>query len=218
METFIYDLLKNAKTDELIAELKKDPALLAFVDSRGATLLMLSFYFRNQQLSDYILSVRKPLDIYEAVIAGDLGASENFLAVDKKLLNAHSRDGFTALGFSAFFNRPHVAKFLLNQGADPNIASNNDFKVAPIHSSVAAKSLEITQLLLDHGAHPDARQQNDVTALHESAHNNTPDIARTLLQAGAKRDLKTKDGKTALDFAKEIDAKEIIDMLLPVSS
>ena len=213
MEQLIYDLLKNKKTDELIAELKKDPTLLAFADSRGATLLMLSFYFRNQELSDYILSVRKPADIYEAVIAGDLEASKRFLAAGKKLLNAHSRDGFTALGFAAFFNRPAVAKFLLSQGADPNIASNNDFKVAPIHSSVASKSLEITQLLLDHGANPDAQQQNDITALHESAHNNTPAIAKALLKAGADKNLKTKDGKSAMDFAKEVDAKEIIDML-----
>jgi ankyrin repeat protein len=213
METFIYDLLKSRKTDELIAELKKDPQLLTFSDSRGATLLMLSFYFRNQELSDYILSQRKPVDIFEAVIAGDLDASKKFLAATKDILNTYSRDGFTPLGFAAFFNRPDIAKFLLDQGADPNIASNNNFKVAPIHSSVAARSFDITKMLLDKGASPDAQQQNDVTALHESAHNNTPDIARALLKAGANKHLKTKDGKTAMDFAKEIDAKEIMDLL-----
>jgi len=213
METVIYDLLKNKKTGELIANLKTNPGLLSFTDSRGASLLMLSFYFRNQELSDYILSVRKPADLYEAVIAGDLEASKKFLAADKKLLNAYSRDGFTALGFAAFFSRPTIAKFLLSEGADPDIASNNDFKVAPIHSSVAAKSLEITQMLLDHGANPDVTQQSNVTALHEAAHNNSPAIAKALLKAGANKDLKSSDGKTALDFAKEIDAKEIIEML-----
>ncbi len=213
MESVIYDLLKNKKTTELIEELKKDPKLLTFADSRGATLLMLSFYFRNQELSDYILSQRKPLDIFEAVIAGDLDASKRFLATNSNLLNSYSRDGFTSLGFAAFFSRTDIAKFLLDQGADPNIASNNDFKVAPIHSSVAAKSTEITQMLLDHGANPDAQQQNDVTALHEAAHNNSPAIAKALLQAGANKHLKTKDGKTAMDYAKEIDAKEIMAML-----
>jgi ankyrin repeat protein len=213
MEKTIYGFLKNKQTTELIDAIKKNPELLSFTDSRGATLLMLSFYFRNQELSDYILSQRRPVDLYEAVIAGDLQASENFLAADRSKLDAHSRDGFTALGFAAFFNRPRIAKFLLEQGADPNIASRNDFKVAPIHSSVAAKSLEITQMLLQYGANPDARQQNDVTALHESAHNNTPEIAEALLKAGANKQLKTGDGKTAMDFAKEIDAKEIIAML-----
>lgn len=213
MEAHIYDLLKNKKTEELINDLKKDPALLSFTDSRGATLLMLSFYFRNQELSDYILSQRKPADIFEAVIAGDLETSKKFLGTDKSLLNAYSRDGFTPLGFAAFFNRPDIARFLLDNRADANKASNNDFKVAPIHSSVAARSLAITQMLLDHGANPDAQQQSDVTALHESAHNNTPEIARALLKAGANKHLKTKEGKTAMDFAKEIDAKEIIEML-----
>ena len=213
METLIYDLLKNKKTDDLIAELKKDPKLLSFTDSRGATLLMLSFYFRNQELSDYILSVKKPSDIYEAVIAGDLDAMKKFLASDPTSINKHSRDGFTAIGFAAFFNLPVVAKYLLDHGADPNIPATNDFKVAPLHASVAAKSLEITQMLLDRGAQPNVVQQNDVTPLHEAAHNNSPAIAKALLKAGADKNLRTKDGKNAMDFAKEVDAKEIIDML-----
>ena len=58
METLLYELLKNGKTAELIEQLKKNPTLLSFVDARGASLLMLSFYFRNQELSDYILSQR----------------------------------------------------------------------------------------------------------------------------------------------------------------
>lgn len=213
METIIYDLLKNKKTAELIAELKKDPALVNFCDSRGASLLMLSFYFRNQELSDYILSQRKPSDIYEAVIAGDIPATKNFLANDKALLNQHSRDGFTPLGFAAFFSRTDIARFLIQQGADVNIASNNDFKVAPIHSAVAAKNLEIVKLLLDHKANPNARQQQDVTPLHAAAHNNSPEIAKLLLSSGADKTIRTTEGKNAMDFAREIDAKEIIGLL-----
>jgi len=214
METRIYDLLKNKLTDQLVSELKKDPSLLTFRDSRGATILMLAFYFRNSELSNYILSVRQPVDVYEAAIVGDPALVEKFLLKEgASTINRHSADGFTALGFAAFFDRPAVAKHLLAIGADPNIPSSNSFKVAPLHSSVAAKSLEITQLLLDHGARPNVMQQNDVTPLHEAAHNNSPAIAKALLKAGADKTLKTTDGKTALDYAKEIDAKEIIDML-----
>ena len=213
METLIYDLLKNKKTGELIAELKKDPALVSFVDGRGTTLLMLSFYYRNEELSKYILSVKKPADIFEAVIAGDLAAAKKFHTENATSIDQHSRDGFTALGFAAFFNRPAIARYLLEKGADPNIASNNDFKVAPLHSSVAAKSLEITEMLLARGAKPNVMQQNDITPLHEAAHNNAPAIAKALLKAGADKHLKTKDGKNAMDFAKEIGAKEIMDML-----
>ena len=213
MESLIYDLLKNKKTEELIGKLKIDPTLLSFVDSRGASLLMLSFYFRNQELSNYILSVKKPSNIYEAVIAGDVDATKSFLASDPKSINKHSPDGFTALGFAAFFARPALAKYLLEQGADPNIPSNNDFKVAPLHSAVAAKSLEITLLLLEHGAEVNARQQNDVTPLHAAAHNSSLAIVNALLQAGADKHLKTKDGKNAMDFAMEVNAKEIIAIL-----
>lgn len=211
MESIIYEFLKNKKTSELIAELTKDPSLLSFRDSRGASLLMLSSYFRNSELTDYLLTARGPVDVFEAAIVGDTAAVKQHLA--KNNINSYSADGFTALGFAAFFNRPAVAKYLLDEGADPNIASNNDFKVAPLHSSVAAKSLEITQMLLDHGANPNVMQQNDVTPLHGAAHNNSPAIAKALLAAGADKALRTKDGKSALDYATEIDAKEIIQML-----
>jgi ankyrin repeat protein len=213
MEATIYELLKNKKTTELISELSKDAALLNFRDSRGATILMLGFYFRNQELTDYILSVRQPLDIYEAAIAGDVATVKTFLSTDPSILNVHSRDGFTALGFACFFARPSVAKYLLSEGADPDIPSNNDFKVAPLHSAVAAKSIEVTRMLLDYNANPNAKQQNDVTPLHAAAHNNCPDIAKMLLKAGAGKSFRTADGKTAMDYAVEIDSKEIIDML-----
>jgi ankyrin repeat protein len=213
MEAKIYDLLKNKLTDQLVDILKKDPSLLSFRDSRGATILMLAFYFRNSDLSNYILSVRKPIDIFEASIAGDIESTRKFLSQNRADLNKHSADGFTALGFACFFDRPIVARYLLTEGADPNIPSSNSFKVAPLHSSVAAKSLEITRMLLDNGARPNVMQQNDVTPLHEAAHNNSPTIAQALLNAGADKTLKTTDGKTAMDYAKEIDAKEIIAML-----
>ena len=213
MEAIIYDHLKNKNTNGLIAELIKNPALLTFVDSRGASLLMLSFYFKNQELSDYILSQRKPADIYEAVIANDFVATKKLLKANKQLINQHSKDGFTPLGFAAFFSRAQIAEYLINEGADVNIASSNDFKVAPIHSAVAAKSLLITQLLLDKGADPNAQQQSGVAPLHAAAHNNSIDIVKALLKAGANKDLKTNDGKSAVDFANEIDAKEIAALL-----
>lgn len=213
METIIYDYLKNKNTTALIKELIKDPSLLNFTDSRGASLLMLSFYFRNLELSDYILSQKKPADIYESVVANDMVGTKKLLKANRQLLNLHSKDGFTPLGFAAFFNRAQIAEYLVNEGADVNIASNNDFKVAPLHSAVAAKSLVITQLLLEHGADPNVQQQNDVTPLHAAAHNNSIDIVKALLAAGAKKDLRTKDGKNARDFALEIDAKQIAELL-----
>jgi uncharacterized protein len=213
MEAIIYEHLKNKDTNAIIEELRKDPSLISFVDSRGTSLLMLSFYFKNQELSDYILSHRKPLDIYESVISNDLKAAKKFLSADRQLLDKHSKDGFTPLGFAAFFSRAQIAEFLVKEGADVNVASNNDFKVAPIHSAVAAKNPFIVQLLINHVANPNAQQQNDVTPLHAAAHNNSLEIVQILLKSGADKDLKTKDGKSARDFAEEIDAKQIAELL-----
>jgi uncharacterized protein len=213
MEERIYQLLKDGKTSNLITELRNNPSLLDFVDSRGASLLMICFYFRNKELSDYILSVRAPANIYEAVIAGDFRLTQKFLLADRSQLNKHSKDGFTPLGFAAYFCRSEVAMYLVSEGADVNIPSNNDFKVAPIHSAVSSNSREIVELLLLSGANPNAKQQKDVTPLMGAAHNKNVEIVKLLLTAGASKTDRTTDGKSALDWAKEVDASEVMMLL-----
>ncbi len=213
MEQHIYELLKEQRTDVLISELQSNPAMLSFVDSRGASLLMISFYFRNKVLSDYLLSVRPPASLYEAVIAGDLKLTKQFLSADASLLNQHSRDGFTPLGFAAYFNQADIARYLIAQGADVNIASNNPFRVAPIHSAVSSNGLEVVELLLASGANPNVRQQNDVTPLMGAAHNKNLAIVTALLKAGANKDDRSSEGKTAYDWAKEVEGTEVMALL-----
>lgn len=213
MESMIYQLLKDRKTTELIAEIEREPEMLDFVDSRGATLLMLSYYFRNEELSNYVRSRKKPRSIYEAVITGDLAMTEGFLASEPSLLNRHSPDGFTPLGFAAYFGREEVARLLVARGADVNLASSNGFNVAPLHSAVAAGNVAITELLLQGGAHVDARQQQDVTPLHSAAHNKNLVLVSMLLAAGADKNLVSQDGKSAWHYAQEAGSREVMDLL-----
>ncbi len=213
MEALIYSLLKEKKTDELITEINRNRELLYFSDSEGVSLLMLSFYFRNNVLSDFILSQRNPKDIYEASAAGTTGILITFLKNNPELLNSHSPDGFTPLGLASYFGRMEIVRILLENGADPNIAASNSFRVAPLHSSVAANHYEITKSLLDYGANPNAKQQNDFTPLHSAAHLANANLVQLLLQHGAEKDARTDNKKTPLDIAKEANAQEVISLL-----
>jgi uncharacterized protein len=213
MESAIYTLLKEKKTEELITEIIKNKDLLYFVDSKGVSLLSLSFYFRNKELGDFILSHRKPKDIYEAVTSGTTDVVVQLLKSNAELLNAHSPDGFTPLGLASYFGRTEIVALLIENGADPNIPASNSMRVAPIHSSVSANSYEITKLLLDHGADPNSKQQNNFTALHSAAHSRNAKMVSLLLEHGADRNVKTDDGKTPRDMAKEVNTDEVVRLL-----
>jgi uncharacterized protein len=209
----IYSLLKEKKSSELIDELKRDPALLKFSDDKGVSLLALGFYFGNTEITDYILSQRDPKDIFEAAISGRVDLVDQYLNENPLDLNSTSPDGFSPLGFSCYFGREHVARFLLQKGAKVNQASANPLKVTPLHSAVASNNFEITELLLRHGANPNPKQQNDVTPLHSAAHNGNERIVKLLLQSGADLKAKMDNGKTPYDLATEKNAQSVMLIL-----
>ncbi|MBL0743846.1 ankyrin repeat domain-containing protein [Chryseolinea lacunae] len=196
-------LLKERNTAALIDELKRDPTQLDSKDAQGVSLLMLSFYYRLPELSHYMLQHKTEINLYEASASGNADAVKKHLQANPTLLNAYSADGFTALGFACFFNQPAVASLLLTAGADPNIASNNAFHVAPLHSAAAAHSNAIVTLLLEHQANPNVRQQGGVTPLHEAAHHGELEMTTLLLKYGADAKAKSDDGKTPYDMALE---------------
>jgi uncharacterized protein len=213
METEIYQLLKERKSNELLSMIRKRPELIFFKDQKGVSLLMLSLYFGNPDISDYILSQRDVADLFEAASCGRVDAVKPLIDHNRKSIDQFSVDGFSALGFAAYFSKPDVARILLENGADPNTPSNNSFMVTPLHSAVAAKNLAITSMLLDHGADANARQQKNITPLHSAAHNGSVDIVKLLLHHGADPNAVTDDGKSPYDFAVESGVEEIINLL-----
>jgi ankyrin repeat protein len=115
--------------------------------------------------------------------------------------NAFTADGFTPLGLAAFFGQADAARTLLDHDADPNIASQNAMRVAPLHSAVAAQRLDISAELLRRGADVNAVQADDFTPLHEAAQNGQVAMIELLLAHGADLTARKSDGQTPLDVA-----------------
>lgn len=213
MDTEVQTYLKNRQSTDLIAEMKRDDALIHFVDANGVSLLLLSYYYRLPEVADYILSRRPPGDIYEAVVAGHAKAVTEMLDRNPALLNQHATDGFTPLGLAAYFGRTEVAGLLLARKADPNTAASNGFGVAPLHSAVAANQYEIAKLLLDAGANPNAVQQKDITPLHSAVHLGNAQLVSLLLAHGADKQAQTDTGKTPIDLAPAENVEELRKLL-----
>jgi ankyrin repeat protein len=68
-------------------------------------------------------------------------------------------------------------------------------------------------LLLSHGAAPDAVEFLEATPLHSAAALGSREMVEKLLAAGADRKRKTKDGKTAADLARQYGHAELADEL-----
>lgn len=208
----LFDAIRKGNAEEVRALLAADPGLSNARTPEGATPVQWAVYTGQVSLAPLLLGGRQP-DFFEACALGRTARVAELLSSDPGIVNSHSADGFTGLGFACFFKHVDAAKLLLDRGADPGLPSANALRVAPLHSAVAADLLELVDLLLAHGADPSPREGGESTPLHSAAgHGNRQIIAR-LLAAGADSSARSIDGKTPADLALQYGHPEVLDQL-----
>lgn len=210
----IIELIKTGNNDLLEHKLNDNPSLADIKTEQGISLLQFAAYCRNNFAVNILKKNKQKLDIFEAASIGDTKTISQLLDKTPDLLNSFSADGFTVLGLASFFGHLSLVKLLLDKGANPNIASNNQFKVAPIHSSCAISHFEITELLIRHGADINAKQMKGVTPLHSTAHNGQTKLSKLLIDNGADINAKMDDGKTPLFMANEMGFQETTELII----
>ncbi len=209
----IIELIKTGNNDKLEQELRDNPLLADSKTEQGISLLQFAAYCRNNFAVNILKKQKQKLDIFEAVSIGDSTTTNQLLDKNPELLNSFSSDGFTALGLASFFGHLSLVKLLLDKGANPNIASNNKLKVAPIHSACAVSRFDITELLIKHGADLNAIQMQGVTPLHSAAHNGQTKLAKLLIEDGADINPKMDNGQTPLSMANEKNFAETAELI-----
>ena len=205
--------VQSGSLEKIRAMLREDPALASAKDAKGVSAVMHAFYTRQPQIAELLVAAKPDLDIFEAAADGNRDRVSQILDSNPEAAKHWSADGFTALHFAAFFNRPDIARNLIRHGAEVDAASHNAMRVTPLHSAAAAHSREILRLLLEQGASPDARQQGGWTALHAAAQNGDAEMVRDLLQHQADVPARNDDGKTPSDVAAEKGYMAVVEML-----
>ena len=151
--------------------------------------LLQAVYRGDQARVDELLAGEADLDVFEAAAVGRVDRLRELLDEDSGLANAWAEDGFQPLGLASFFGHVEGARLLVESGADVNSASRNNFKVAPLHSAVAEKDAdtryELASLLLEHGADPNAHQQDDFTPLMAADQQGDACLRELLVEHGA---------------------------------
>lgn len=210
----IIEFIKTGKNDNLEEKLKDNPSLADIKTEQGISLLQFAAYCRNNSAVDILKKHKQKLDIFEAACIGNNETVNQLLDKNPEFINSFSSDGFTPLGLASFFGHLSVVKFLLDKGANPNIASNNQFKVTPIHSACAISHFDIAELLIEHGADANAKQMQGVTPLHSAAHNGQTKLSKLLIDNGADINAKMDTGQTPLFMANEKDFQETADLII----
>lgn len=217
VETSMKDSFVNAATTgdvaAVMAMLETEPKLANAKNGKGQSVVLLAAYYGKKEIVALLLKTGIDLDIFEAAATGQTERVRSLIAKHKKLLNSYSQDGFFPLGLAIFFGHTETALALLDIGADVNIASQESMKVAPLHSAVAAKQIEVGKRLIALGANVNARAENDIAPLHEAAMNGDLVFTELLLKSNADINPRTKDGKTPLKFALDNNHGEVAKLL-----
>ena len=152
--------------------------------------LLEAVYRGDQAKADEILAANPELDVFEAAAVGKTERLGELLDDDPSLANAWADDGFQPLGLASFFGHVEAVRLLLERGAEVNSASRNEMKVMPLHSAAATgdpeKRYELAKLLLEHGADPNARQQDAYTPLMEADQHGDERLRELLIEHGAE--------------------------------
>ncbi len=205
--------LKSRDEATLGAFLEKHPEVLDQTDDSGATGFVLIAYNQLPAVFAQALALKADFNLYEAIISGQPDLVKSRLAAEPSLLNRHSPDGFTPVALAAFFGHPGIAKSLIKEGADPNIAAANPSKVNALHAAVARGEVPLCELLIKHGADVNQPQNQGVTALHSAAHQGNLALVKLLVENGADLTLKMDNGDDALAFAERDGHAEVVAYL-----
>ncbi|MEK6481224.1 DUF1697 domain-containing protein [Catalinimonas sp. 4WD22] len=199
----IQQLIQKGLNDDLSQLLQEKPSLANEFTPQGISLLQFAAYCRNQEAINLLVAYKESLNLYEAVCIGNNEIVQTHIESDSGIVHQPSPDGFSSLGLACFFGQEAIAAYLISEGADVNQPSENNFKVTPLHSAVAIGNYDLCKLLLEHGADPNARQQQGVTPLHSAAHNGFTSITQLLIDHGADVHAVMESGQTPLMMAEE---------------
>ncbi|KAK2724436.1 hypothetical protein QYM36_001072 [Artemia franciscana] len=150
--------------------------------------------------------------LHYAAMKGDLEISR-LLVSNGATIDAFTSDGRTPLCWSVIERKVSMTKYLLEQGANPNLKFDKS-QCTPLHYAARDGELEICYLLLSSGALMDALDASKWTPLHFAARYGNLEICRLLISSGASVNALDDSKWTPLHYAARYSKLEICLLLV----
>jgi ankyrin repeat protein len=168
------------------------------------------FQFLMERGADPLHSCPDNLLLYNAAETGDTSLVGFLLGLGLKV-NDTTSFGEVPINAALIFRTPATLKMLVEHGADVNFQNLHELNLpaeigfTPLMNAALANDRESFLYLLDHGADPNMRSKNGVTALIllEQSDSDDPDMTLALIKHGARVGDKQPDGSDALYFARQ---------------
>lgn len=205
--------IESGNSRDLDLLLTKNPELILEETSHGISPLLLACYFHKPQIIRVLLQHNQGFNIHEAVAAGLNNYIEAMIKQLPTVVNEISTHGYSALALATHFNKEDAVRLLLAHQADPDIPTQNEENLYPLHIALLNKNYTISKLLIEAGTNVNNIQNNNITALHLAAQLGNIEIIVLLLEHGADIKLKNSNNKTASDLAASKGYSDIAEIL-----
>lgn len=210
IEQQFFEAIQKGNGDKVSELLKQEPGLIKARTKRGTTPVMLAMFSRHKEIAE-LLATGIETNIFEATALGRIDRVRELLKQDPGLVKAFSPEGFTALHGN--LNHADVVELLLDNGADINAVSKNNFTATPLQSALAMGWTDAARVLIARNANVNCRGEGGGSPLHEAAANGQIEMAKLLLDHGADLNAKEEHGKTPLTIALEYKQAEMAKFL-----
>ncbi|OPA78637.1 hypothetical protein BVG16_12300 [Paenibacillus selenitireducens] len=192
---------------EKVAELiNKDSMLVNASNDKGETAVLMSAYYRTNEIKELLVSNGAELNVFEASAIGNITQLKKLLKKSPEFLHNYSNDGFTPLGLASHFGNEETVKFLLDHGADVNARSKDEnLNNMAIHAAIAGNHEHVVRTLIANGADINAKCEgkwrSGYTPLHVAGYFGRESIIKLLLENDADKTSLNDDGETAYTVA-----------------